>query len=98
MKRTIYVPTEYEKAEVCRLLLALIEADVSNSLDAQKIRVNSRGFSLMGLSINDVRTLINKFKNVNRNRNKKSICSDNSHRLPISYTRANVVKQLTEES
>lgn len=98
MKRTIYVPTEYEKAEVCRLLHALVEAGISTSFSAQNLRVNSLGFSLIGLNINDVRTLIKKINDVKCHKNKMSISTKISHQLPVSYTYARIVKQSEKQS
>lgn len=98
MRRTIYVPTEYEKAEMCRLLHALVEAGVSTSFRAQNLRVSSIGFSLIGLNINDVRILTEKIQNVKFHKNKMSTSAKASHRLPVSYTHACVVGQLKGKS
>ena len=98
MRRTIYVPTEIDKAEMCRLLHALVEAGISTSFSAQNLRVSSLGFSLINLNINDVRILTKKIKDVKHHKNKMGTSAKSSHRLPVGYTHAYVVKQLRGKS
>ena len=98
MRRTTYVPTEIDKAEMCRLLHTLVEAGISTSFSAQNLRVSSLGFSLINLNIDDVRTLTKKIKDVKHHKNKMGTSAKSSHRLPVGYTHAYVVKQLRGKS
>ena len=103
MKRFKYVPTCNDKAVIRRFMRALSDAGLADNINATDITVSSRGFSITGLSLNELSALTNQIEDiaqlasvqrgVSRKHKTMTAAVKESRPLPADYTRAHVVKK-----
>ena len=103
MKRTKYIPTQNDKAVIRRFMRALSDAGLADNINTTAITVSSRGFSITGLSLNELSAFTNQIEDiaqlasvqrgVSRKHKTLTAAVEESRPLPADYTRARVVKK-----